>query len=269
MKSVNRIGLLMAAISLALVGSVWADGSSSDIVKGTKIIGKPVYNLAAKEIGHIEDLAVDETSGRIVYAVLSYGGFMGLGDKYFAVPWEAMLLSNDRHHFVLDVKKKKLEEAPGFDKSQWPNFADPATHVVIYEFYDIPAPKAGTDKTSSTSTGSRSSRTAHMKGTAGDMTAATAEKIKPTVSEALTHARKAVDAGEHGDAKALVGHAEQALSKAKHAQAAGLNDYLNEGVYELGEAIEHGGKKQTADATEHVRHAIMRLSQAADLQLPN
>ena len=101
------------------------------------------------------------------------------------------------------------------------------------------------------------------------MSATTAQEIKPTVSEAITHAKKAVDAGQQGDSKALVSHAEKALEKAKQAQAAGLNEYLNEGTYALGEAIEHGRKQETKDATEHMRHAIMRLSQAAGLQMPN
>lgn len=101
------------------------------------------------------------------------------------------------------------------------------------------------------------------------MSAATSQEIKPIVTEAITHSNKAVDAGQQGDAKALVSHAEKALAKAKQAQAAGLNEYLNEGAYELGEAIEHGRKQQTKDATEHMRHAIMRLSQAADIQMPN
>ncbi len=97
----------------------------------------------------------------------------------------------------------------------------------------------------------------------------TANQIQSTVSEAIKHARKAVNAGEKGDATALVAHVQTALSKAKDAQRAGHNEYLNEGVYELGDAIEHGRKNHTEDATEHVRHAIMRLSQAANLQIPD
>ncbi len=102
-----------------------------------------------------------------------------------------------------------------------------------------------------------------------NMSAMTTQEIKPMVSEAITHAKKAVDAGQQGDAMALVSHAEKAMAKAKQAQSAGLNEYLNEGAYELGEAIEHGQKQETKDATEHMRHAIMRLSQAADIQMPN
>lgn len=100
------------------------------------------------------------------------------------------------------------------------------------------------------------------------MSAMMTQEIRPTVGDALTHAKKAVDAGQQGDAKALISHAEKAIAKTKQAQAAGLNEYLNEGAYELGEAIEHGRKQETKDATAHMRHAIMRLSQAADMQMP-
>lgn len=107
-----------------------------------------------------------------------------------------------------------------------------------------------------------------VKDLAKEMASDTANQIQPTVREAIKHARKAVNAGEKGDTTALVAHVQTALSKAKDAQRAGHNEYLNEGVYELGEAIEHGRKNHTEDATEHVRHAIMRLSQSANLQIP-
>lgn len=103
---------------------------------------------------------------------------------------------------------------------------------------------------------------------AGEMQAGTAEQIKPQMTDAIKHAREAADAGKQGDAQAVVKHAKAALTRAKDAQSAGSNDYLNEGVHELGDAIEHANKKQLEDAREHVLHAIMRLSQAGGLQVP-
>lgn len=94
------------------------------------------------------------------------------------------------------------------------------------------------------------------------------QEIRPTVREALDHAKRGVEAGQKDDSQALVSHAEKAMAKAKEAQSKGHNEYLNGGVHELGEAIEHGRKKQTKDATEHMMRSIMRLSQAADLQIP-
>lgn len=93
-------------------------------------------------------------------------------------------------------------------------------------------------------------------------------EYKETLREAIRHARKAERAGKRGDSDALVHHSWRALDRAKDAQRAGHNERVNDGVYALGEAIEHGEHEETEDATDHVRRAIMKLSQAAGTQLP-
>jgi hypothetical protein len=87
------------------------------------------------------------------------------------------------------------------------------------------------------------------------------------IQEALRHAREAEAAGAKGDGPALKKHAEQAIEKAKEGQRAGHNEKLNDGVYALGDAIEHAGP-HPVDATEHVKRAIMKLSQSASLRQP-
>lgn len=118
-----------------------AAAMNNEILKGSDIIGKHVQNLDGKELGEIQDLAVSPHDGRIRYAVLSYGGILGMGDKYFAIPWEALKLGKDREYFAVNVKEKELENAPGFDKDDWPNFSDRAYSVTLYEFYHIPVPE--------------------------------------------------------------------------------------------------------------------------------
>ena len=71
---------------------------------------------------------------------LAGGGFLGLGDKYFAVPWDALQLTEDQKAVVLDVSKKDLKQAPGFDKNNWPDLGSRDTAIVIYEFYEVPLP---------------------------------------------------------------------------------------------------------------------------------
>lgn len=93
--------------------------------------------------------------------------------------------------------------------------------------------------------------------------------FKSAVRDALYHAKEAEAAGKLGKPEALVTHAKTSLDSAKRAQRSGHNERLNEGVYALGEAIEHGEKQQTIDATEHMMHAIMKLSQSAGLQIPD
>jgi hypothetical protein len=93
-------------------------------------------------------------------------------------------------------------------------------------------------------------------------------QMKSSVQDALYHARRADAAGSKGDSQALIKHSKKALKKAKEGQRAGHNERLNEGVHALGEAIEHGKNHEVQDATEHVKHAIMKLSQSAGLQMP-
>ena len=134
---------VLALVSVfGLASSAGADHTQPEIVKGSEIIGKSVQTMEGKEIGEIEDLAIDELDGQVRYAVLSFGGFLGLGEKYFAIPWEALHLSDNKEHFALAVTEKELEKAPGFDKKNWPDFADPVYYATIYEFYKVPVPNA-------------------------------------------------------------------------------------------------------------------------------
>jgi len=104
--------------------------------RATDLMGKKVINSSNETLGKLEDIVVDASSGRIVYGVLSFGGFMGMGDKLFAIPWESMELPNDAKTLVLNVSKDRLKNAEGFDKSHWPNFADETWATKTYKYYD-------------------------------------------------------------------------------------------------------------------------------------
>ena len=83
-----------------------------------------VVNGKNEDIGTIEDFMIDLGSGRVNYAVLSFGGFLGMGDKLFAIPFQALKVDTENERFVLDVPKERLENAPGFDEDNWPEFGD-------------------------------------------------------------------------------------------------------------------------------------------------
>ena len=102
------------------------------------LIGDDVRNPAGEDLGKIEEIMLDVSSGRIAYAVLSFGGFLGIGDKLFAVPWDALTVDTANERFVLDVSKERLEDAPGFDEDNWPETteADDAWLVSVYEYYE-------------------------------------------------------------------------------------------------------------------------------------
>jgi sporulation protein YlmC with PRC-barrel domain len=97
------------------------------VLPATTMIGSNVVNPAGEQLGNLKELVIDLEDGRIAYAVLSFGGFMGLGDKLFAIPWEALMLNAKDRTFVLDVDKEVLKEAPGFDKDRWPENAHEAS----------------------------------------------------------------------------------------------------------------------------------------------
>jgi hypothetical protein len=80
---------------------------------------------------------IDIPSGRVAYAVLSFGGVLGMGNKLFAVPWSALRVDEDEKSFILDVDKTKLEKAPGFDKSNWPNMADTTWGSEVSRYYGV------------------------------------------------------------------------------------------------------------------------------------
>lgn len=108
-------------------------------LSASTIEGDAVVNAQAENLGHIEDIMLDVETGRVAYAVLSFGGFLGMGNKLFAVPWQALQLDRENHRFILDVDKARLENAPGFDKDNWPDAADQEFLTAIYDYYHAPA----------------------------------------------------------------------------------------------------------------------------------
>jgi sporulation protein YlmC with PRC-barrel domain len=97
--------------------------------------GDRVKNPAGEDLGKVEEIMLDVPSGRVAYAVLSFGGFLGMGNKLFAIPWEALTLDEAEKQFILNVDKQTLENAPGFDKDNWPDMADPDFGSQIYGYY--------------------------------------------------------------------------------------------------------------------------------------
>ena len=112
-------------------------GPGPEVMDAATLIGDKVVNAAGDNLGKIEAIMLDVTSGRIAYAVLSFGGFLGMGSKLFAIPWGALTLDAREHGFILDVSKEKLENAEGFDKDHWPSMADANWAAEIHSYYNI------------------------------------------------------------------------------------------------------------------------------------
>src|SRR5262249_3666671 len=93
------------------------------VLSASTLTGDAVVNSAEEDLGKIHDLMIDLPTGKIAYAVLSFGGVLGIADKLFAVPWNALTVDQQNRRFMLDVSKDTLERAPGFPKDHWPDMS--------------------------------------------------------------------------------------------------------------------------------------------------
>jgi hypothetical protein len=105
------------------------------VLSSGTLLGSAVFNRAGEQLGKVEGFGIDPEQGRIAYVVLSFGGFLGFGDKWFAVPWEALEFSQPEQRFTLNVDKELLQEAPGFDKDHWPSLEDRHFALEVYKYY--------------------------------------------------------------------------------------------------------------------------------------
>jgi sporulation protein YlmC with PRC-barrel domain len=110
-------------------------GPGPTLMGADTLMGNEVYNHKDEDLGDIKEIMLDMRTGRVSYAVLSFGGFLGMGEKLFAVPWNALTLDTKHQRFVLNVEKERLKQAPGFDKDKWPNMADQAWAKEIHAYY--------------------------------------------------------------------------------------------------------------------------------------
>ena len=119
-------------------GSKSAEGERINAFMVEKIIGSKVINVKGETLGKIEDLVVDIDTGRIVYAVLDSGGFLGIGSKLFPVPWESLAALPSEGIFFLNQSKEQMEKAPAFEKNNLPNMGDMHWGQDIFKHYGVP-----------------------------------------------------------------------------------------------------------------------------------
>jgi hypothetical protein len=100
------------------------------------MIGTDVINPKGSDLGEIKEVVIDPSSGRVAYAVGSFGGFLSMGEKLFAVPYSAFEYDMAKNKYVLDVTKERLEAAPGFDSDNWPSMAEEKWNRDVYKYYD-------------------------------------------------------------------------------------------------------------------------------------
>ena len=123
------------------------DKKFRSVLAASTLAGDSVRNAAGEDLGTIDEIMIDIPTGRVAYAVLSFGGFLGVGNKLFAVPWSALKVDEDEKCFVLNVDKRTIKSAPGFDKDDWPDMSDASFGSELYAYYQVKPNREGKGKT--------------------------------------------------------------------------------------------------------------------------
>ena len=106
-----------------------------DVISSDKVEGSTVYNVAGEKLGSIDDLMIDKLSGQVRYAVLEFGGFLGMGTDRYPIPWKVLRYSTDKGGYVVPLDKAKLEGAPKYAENKAPTF-DNEYGTRINSYYD-------------------------------------------------------------------------------------------------------------------------------------
>ena len=113
-------------------------GPGPELMGADTLNGNDVYNSDGEDLGDIKEFMLDMATGKVAYAVLSFGGILGMGDKFFAVPWAALKLDTVNKRFTLNVPKAALKDAPGFNQARWPAMSDKTWASGVHKFYGTP-----------------------------------------------------------------------------------------------------------------------------------
>lgn len=111
------------------------DMGKRNIVKASDVIGVKVKNSLDENLGEIYEIVIDKLSGKVRYLVLEFGGILGVGNKYFAIPWGKFTYDPHEGCFNTPLNKESLKDAPGFDKDNWPDFSDADFTASMTQYY--------------------------------------------------------------------------------------------------------------------------------------
>ena len=110
---------------------------SGNLIAANQVQGTSVYDTKLEKLGSIEDVMIDKATGRIAYAVLSFGGFLGIGDRYYPLPWEKLSYNQEVAGYIVDIDRKILEGAPSFSDQAAVSWDDDAWGRDVYSYYGI------------------------------------------------------------------------------------------------------------------------------------
>ncbi len=108
---------------------------SGHLIAAGQVQGTTVYNAALEKLGSVQDVMIDKATGRIAYAVLSFGGFLGIGDRYYPLPWEKLTYNVEIGGYVVDINRDMLEGAPSYTDQATSQWNDEAWGRGVYSYY--------------------------------------------------------------------------------------------------------------------------------------
>jgi PRC-barrel domain len=107
-----------------------------NLIASSKVEGTAVYNTAGESLGEIDDLMIDKSSGQVAYAIMSFGGFLGvMGNQYHPLPWSVLKYDTGRGGYVVNLDKQQLERAPAYDEDAEPEWGDQAYEKRVHDYY--------------------------------------------------------------------------------------------------------------------------------------
>lgn len=118
-----------------IVGSGVGEGPGPEVMAASSLDDTKVYAADGEHVGEIKAIMIDVQSGRVAYAVLTTGGFLGIGDTLHAIPWNALVMDTDAKCFRLGLTSDRIKDAPGFNKDSWPRMADPQWATTVHQYY--------------------------------------------------------------------------------------------------------------------------------------
>ena len=107
------------------------------LIAADKVEGTPVVNPTGEKLGSIERIMIDKPSGKVAYAVMSFGGFLGIGDRHHALPWGALKYDTELDGYVVNLDRQRLTNAPTFARDDTVDLEDPAMGRRLHDYYGV------------------------------------------------------------------------------------------------------------------------------------
>ena len=124
------------AITRLETGSVETN-ETERLIGSNKVAGSDVYNPRGEHLGTIYNLMIDKFNGTVAYAVMNFGGFLGIGERYHPLPWKSLTYDTGLGGYVVDVDRQRLSDAPHYAPGEDP-FRDPKYGRQVYDYYNVP-----------------------------------------------------------------------------------------------------------------------------------